>query len=197
MNVVAKLDASLAVTRPLWHWLGQLALVLLGTHLAADRLDDDLSRFLSELPVAWPDPQTPWTAGGWLALSLELGVALWALWALARTAENRVTSVKEWGQRASVHNVLGPLFWLPVSLAGSWAIAMAVEDALPHGTAAQVVGYVVGGVVAWRLAGTGFVQLLISPPIPKRRTEGILWAVPLAVVGSYAAWFGLPVWGWL
>jgi hypothetical protein len=197
MNFVAKLDATLAVTRPLWHWLGQVALVVLGTHLAADRLDDDLARLLSSLPLAWPDPQTPFTVGSWTAVGLELAVAIWALLALARTAENRVSSLKEWGQRWSLHNLLGPLFWLPVSLAGSWGIAMAIEDALPHGQVAQITGYVVGALVAWRLAGTGFVQLVRAAPVPKRRTEGVIWMVPLIVIGAYAAWYGLPIWGWL
>jgi hypothetical protein len=75
MNLVGKLDASLAVTRPLWLWLGQVALVVLGTHLAADRMDDDLGRLLAGLPLAWPDPQTPIVAGAWMALGMELAVA--------------------------------------------------------------------------------------------------------------------------
>jgi hypothetical protein len=105
--------------------------------------------------------------------------------------------VKEWGQRWSLHNLLGPLFWLPVSLAGSWSIAMAFEDLLPPGPAAQIAGYVVGALVAWRLAGTGFLQLVLCASVPKHRTDGWVWAVPLAIVGGYAAWYGLPIWGWL
>ncbi|MEZ4323322.1 MAG: hypothetical protein R3F61_38010 [Myxococcota bacterium] len=197
MNVVAKLDASLAVTRPLWHWLGQVALVVVGTHLAADRLDDDLARLLAALPLAWPDPQIPFDVGGVVALTLELAVAVWAVIALARTAEQPVKTPKEWAQRWSIHNLIGPLFWLPVSLAGSWAIAMAIEDALPHGTVAQVVGGLVGALVAWRLAATGLIALVRSPPVPRHRTDGLLWMVPLLVIGGYAAWYGLPVWGWL
>lgn len=197
MNVVAKLDATLAVTRPLWHWLGQVALVILGTHLAADRLDDDLARVLSELPLAWPDPQLPFDVGTFVALSLELGVAIWAVMALARTVDSEVTGPRDWARRWSIHNLLGPLFWLPVSLAGSWAIAMAVEDALPAGEAARWVGYAVGAVVAWRLAGTGMVQLIRGAPQPKHRFDGMFWAIPLVIVGTYAAWYGLPVWGWL
>ena len=197
MNIVSKLDASLAITRPLWHWLGQVALVILGTHLAADRLDDDLARFLSKLPIAWSDPQIPFDVGTFAALAIEFGVALWAIRALARTAESPITGPRDWASRWSVHNLLGPLFWLPVSLAGSWAIAMAIEDALPHGTIAQVTGWVVGGLVAWRLAGTGLVLLLRSAPVPRHRADGLLWALPLVLVGAYAAWYGLPVWGWL
>lgn len=197
MNILSKLDASLAVTRPLWHWFGQVALVVLGTHLAADRLDDDLARLFGQLPLAWPDPQTPFDYGGYAALGIELLVAIWAIRAMARTAEQGISHPREWVPRWSVHNVIGPLFWLPVGLAGSWAIAMAVEDALPSGDWARYVGYFIGALVAWRLAGTGFVQLVRSPPVPKRRTDGILWVIPLLTVASYAAWYGLPVWGWM
>lgn len=194
MNLVGKLDASLALTRPLWLWLGQVALVVLGTHLAADRMDDDLGRLLAGLPLAWPDPQTPIVAGAWMALGMELAVALWALLALARTAETDVRDGREWARRLSVHNVVGPLFWLPVSLAGSWVIAMAVEDALPAGPIAIWTGRAIGLVVAWRLAWSGLSRLLFGARVPKHRADGLIWVVPLLVVAGYAAWYGLPIW---
>lgn len=197
MRLFGKLDASLVVTRPLWHWLGKVALVVLGTHLAADLLDDALGRWLSDIPLAWPDPQTPFTFGTWTALALELLVTVWAIRTLARTTDNRVKNAKDWASRWSIHNLTGPLFWLPVSLAGSWTIAMAVEDLVPLEAGANWVGGFVGVMVAWRLAGTGFLQLILQAPVPKRRIEGWAWVLPLALVGWFAARHGLPVWGWL
>ncbi|MCA9569012.1 MAG: hypothetical protein KC656_14280 [Myxococcales bacterium] len=197
MGFIGKLDASLAVTRPLWHWLGQVALVVLGAHLAADHLDGAIGRFLADVPVAWPDTSTPFTVGLWTAVALELLVTIWAVRTLSRTAEHRVAGVKDWASRWSVHNLAGPVFWLPVSLAGSWVIAMAVEDLFPLEQAAHVVGTLVGLLVAFRLAGTGFLQLVLNAPVPKRRVEGWVYVLPLALVGWFAARYGLPIWGWL
>jgi hypothetical protein len=195
LRFLGRLDATLVVTRPLWRWLGQVALVVLGTHLAADRLDDHLGQLLTAIPVAWPDPEVPFVAGTWTALGLELLVTLWAVLALARSTDEPVRNAREWVSRLSVHNVLGPLFWLPVSLAGSWTIAMAIEDALPTHAISQGVAWTIGIVVAWRLAGSGMQQLVQSPPKPKRRAEGLFWAPPLAVVAVYAVLYGLPIYG--
>lgn len=208
MNLVAKLDASLSMTRPAWRWLGQVALVVLGTHLAADRMDDDLARMLAEVPVPWPDPQTPILVGAWVAVSMELLVSVWAVMALARTLGPPVTgrpvgtrwarakdAIRTWGTRASIHNLVGPLFWLPVGLAGCWVIAMAVEDALPAGPVARWVGWAVGALAAWRLVGPGAVRLVLYAPVPRRRTDGWMFAPALLAVGAYASWYGLPIWG--
>ncbi len=195
LRFLGRLDATLVVTRPLWRWLGQVALVVLGTHLAADRLDDHIGRLLSQIPIAWSDTELPFVVGTWVALSLELMVTAWAVLALARSTDEPVNNAREWASRLSVHNVIGPLFWLPVSLAGSWTIAMAIEDALPVHVVSQVLAWVVGLVVAWRLAGSGLVQLVKTPPRPKRRVEGLIWAGPLAVVACYAVLYGLPIYG--
>lgn len=208
MNLVAKLDASLAMTRPAWRWLGQVALVVLGTHLAADRMDDDLARLLAEVPVPWPDPQTPILVGAWVAVAMELLVTVWAVLALARTLGPPITeralgtrttraraALRTWAGRLSLHNLIGPLFWLPVGLAGCWVIAMAIEDALPAGEIARWVGYAVGALAAWRLVAPGAVRLVLYAPVPRRRIEGWPFAPALLAVGAYAAWYGLPIWG--
>ena len=111
-------------------------------------------------------------------------------------SDDRVTGVKDWLSRASVHGIVGPLFWLPVSLAGCWTIAMAVEDLVPI-PGARWIGLGVGALVAWRLCFTGLWNLTLYPHRPKRRTEGLLWATPLLIVAGYAAAYGLPIWGWL
>lgn len=204
MQPLVTLDARIASTRPLWRWLGQVALIVLGAHLACDRLDDALAGLLGGVPLPWPDPQTPFTVGAWTAVILELGVAIWAVWALVRTAgpslhDPRLPGWKgmarAWAQRVSVHNLIGPLSWLPISLAGCWTIAMAVEDALPAHPVASWAAYALGGVVAWRLAAPAFGRLVLHAPIPKRRIEGWPAAVPLLIVAGFAAWYGLPVWG--
>lgn len=196
MNLLAKIDGSFAVTRPLWLWLGQVALVILGTHLAADHLDDLIGPWLADVPVPWPDPQTPFVAATWVAVAIELLVTVWAVRTLARTADQRVTSVREWWSRRSIHNLAAPLFWLPVSLAGSWSLAMAVEDLLAFAYGREV-GFLVGGLVALRLASTGFLKLVLQAPAPIRRTDGWRWLPALVSMGGLAARHGLPVWGWL
>lgn len=194
MNLIAKLDASLGVTRPLWLWVGQVALVILGAHQAADRLDDDLGLWLTHVPWAWPDPQTPFTVGAWIALSMEVGVAVWAVLSLARTMEHRIDHPREWARRLSVHNVVGPLVWAPIALAGSWAIAMAIEDALPASELATWTSWAIGAVIAWRLGWTGMSRLVVAAPTPKHRWDGWIWAPPLLVVGTYALLHALPIW---
>lgn len=194
--LLSKLDSTVAVTRPLWGWLGQVALVVLGTHLAADRMDDDLANLLTQLPLPWGDPQDPFTVGTWMAIGIELAVTLWALFALGKTSDDRISGPKEWFRRASVHSLVAPLFWLPVSLVGCWTIAMAVEDLLGF-QGSRYIGYAVGALVLWRLCLTGLWNLTAYPHEPKRRTEGILFASPLIVVAGYAAAYGLPVWGWM
>ena len=196
MSLIAKLDASVAVTRPLWLWFGQVALIVLGTHLAADRMDDGLGRLVAQVPVGWDDPQTPFVVGRWVGVALEVLITLWAVRALFRTTDNDLKSWRDWGPRWSVHNVSAPLFWLPVSLAGCWSIAMAIEDALPVHPAATFVGWGLASVVPARLALTATWSLLRSPPKPKRRMDGLLWLAPLIPVAGYAIWFGLPIWGW-
>lgn len=196
-SFLGKLDASVALTRPLWGWLGQVALVVLGTHLAADLLDDAVGRVLSDLPVDWPDPQLPFTVGTWTAICLELIVLLWSLRTLARANDERVRGPRDWARRWSVHNLSGPLFWLPVGLAGSWVISMAIEDLLPWEGVGRWVGALVGLLVAWRLVLTGLLKLVLHAPRPQRRSDGWPFLLPLAVVGWFAARHGLPIWGWL
>ena len=52
---VLGLDAFVARTRPAWWWVGQLAVVLLGVHLAADRLDDLITSGLVATGIPWPE----------------------------------------------------------------------------------------------------------------------------------------------
>ena len=206
MTLFARIDAFVARTRPWWLWLGQLALLALGVHLAADHLDDAVASGLRTLPLPWPDPETPTTIGTWGALGLELLGVLWSAWALARAHAEPVGSVKEWGRRASIHAITAPLAWLPLALAGAWAIGMATEDAvaslLPSlqggwATVAQVAGWFAAALVAWRIAWPGMVDLVRRTPVPSRRREGLLWLPVLVVLSAFAWRYGVPIWGLL
>ena len=195
--MIRRLDATLSVTRPLWGWIGQVALVVMGTHLAADRLDDAIGQALSSLPIPWSSLDLPFSIGIWLAVGAELAVTLWSLWALARAVADPVSGPREWVSRWSLHNVMAPVFWLTVSLAGCWTIAMAIEDALGGFTYASWCAWGGAAVVAWRLSLTGCWHLLRSPPVPRKRREGWLFLPLLLVVGGFALRYGWPIWGWL
>jgi hypothetical protein len=195
---VSRFDGALSSTRPVWIGLGQLALIVLGVHLAADRLDDTLYGWLAGAPIPWPQPDLPVALAAWGALAIELVVVARALVALALTPQEPTLSWATWKRHASVDAVVLPLFWAPVALAGAWVVGMTVEDQLAtyHADAAKLAGWLVAGIVAWRLGWTGWKRVVGALDPPKRRVDGILWAPALLVVGAEAALHGLPIWGW-
>src|SRR5687768_6902799 len=99
MRFVVRLDALLAASRPLWGWLAEIAVVFLGVHLAADRLDDVLADWIARIHVAWPDPETPLAIATWCAIGVELVVCAWAGVELVRSTAPPAASAKEWGRR--------------------------------------------------------------------------------------------------
>jgi len=200
ITAVARLDAFVARTRPLWRWLGQAALVILGVHLAADHLDDHVATAFAALPLPWPDSGTPRQAATWVAVAAELLTAGWAVWALARTAAiEPVRHPREWLQRRSIHAVVAPLAWVPLAAAGCWVVAMAAEDLVAGwwSPAAAPVAWGLAALVGWRLAGSGLVELVRRTPPPASGKEG--WASALVVLpmAALAVRHGLPLWGWL
>lgn len=196
---VAGTDRWVARTRPAWLWLGQLALVVLGVHLAADRLDDALAGWLAASPIPWPEPEQPLTLGTWAAVGLELAGVAWATLTLFRASAPPVAGAREWVRRGSVHTWLAPLFWAPTALAGAWVLGMAVEDAVAAWApaAAAPCGWVAAGLVAWRLGLTGLLRVVVATPVPVRRAEGAWAAAPILLLTAFAVRFGLPVWGWV
>ena len=200
LRLLARLDAFVARSRPLWRWLGQVALVVLGVHLAADHLDDHLARFLAGLPLPWPDPETPRVVGTWAAVVAELATAAWAVWALARTAAvEPVTKAREWADRRSVHAVMAPLLWVPLAAAGCWVVAMAAEDLVAPlwSDAAAPVSWGVAVVVGWRLAVSGCAELVQRTPVPRAWHEGWVGVLVVLPMAGLAVRHGLPVWTWL
>ena len=196
---LGRIDGIVSLSRPMWAWLGQLAVIVLGVHLAADRLDDPLHGFLVALPVPWTTPEQPIAVAAWLAIALELVVVARAAAALLLTSHEPAVSWASYKRVLSIDAVVLPLFWAPVSLAGAWVVGMAIEDLLApwHAVGATVLAYGVALLVAWRLGWSGLVRVVGALEVPKRRTAGWLWAPPLLLVAAVAFRNGLPVWGWL
>ncbi len=196
MGWLLGLDRAAAWTRPAWGWVGELALLALGLHLAADRLDDALGGWLAGIEVAWPDPEAPLIAGAWLAAALEIAALAWAgRWRLAARAEPVADARAWWARRSAIGAVL-PLFWAPVAAAGTWAVAIAVEDA----AAAVILGYArplawaVGALVGWRFGWTGLETVVRRGSPPERWWAGLPGAVVALPLAWLAARHGLPLW---
>lgn len=196
---VLGLDELVARTRPVWWWLGQVALVLLGVHLAADRLDDGISWALIASGIPWPEPEQPLTVGTWAAILLELYVGVWVVVAWVRATGDPLRTPREWVERGTPHSVAAPLVWASVGLAGAWMIGMAAEDLAasvwPSGAAAT--GWVVAALVAWRLGWPGLVRIVKLTPVPVHRWDGLATVWPAVFVAGLAVRYGLPIWGWL
>jgi hypothetical protein len=196
---VVGVDAGIAWTRPVWGWVGQAALVLLGTHLAADRLDEILADWLARLPIAWPDPDSPLAVGTWAALVLEVVVAGWALGWLAAAHAEPVADLKAWWKRISIPAVVVPVLWAPLAAAGCWSVAMAVEDAVTPVllTGARELGWVAAALVGWRFGIGGIERITRGIDLPERPFA----AIPGALLAAPMAWLalrhGLPIWGWV
>jgi len=197
--VLRRTDQWLTASRPGWLWMGQLAVVILGIHLAADRLDDYLFVLLSQVPVAWPDPALPATASTLTGLAVELMVAVRATWILLSSAGGPEPSWHDWWEKRSVESFVRPLFWAVMALSGAWVVGMGVEDVTaplwaPLG---RVLGWTAAGLTAWRLGWSGWKRTTGGLFIPKRRRWGLVWAPILALVTLLALVDGLPLWGWL
>ena len=201
--------------------LGQIALVCLGVHLAADQLDDRLmgwlstgQRFLDEnlgelLGSAGDtlglghDAMTVWTRiplatiSAWTALVVELGACGILCAAFLLTSRKPKLSWTRWRQALSIHAVVMPLTLAGVLIAGSWSMAMAAEDLLPASP-----------ITIWAAAGLGLAVLLRFGLPTWGRAVGaleasgkarrdLLTALLLAPIGLLAWMHGVPFWGWL
>lgn len=192
---LARLDHLTAASRPAWGWLGELALIVLGIHLAADRLDDRILDLMVPLQLPWPSPEFPLQLATWTAIAVELFVVGWAAWMLVRSRAEPVDGVKEWGRRATLTSLLAPLAWAPLALVGAWVVAMALEDVTAPllGEPALWLSWVVAGLIAWRLGWSGLVRVLTRPPEPRRRLEGWFAAPAVLLVVGLALRYGLPL----
>lgn len=198
MDVLRRTDHWITLTRPAWMWAGQVALVVLGIHLAADQLDDRLQPLLAAAPLPWPRPGTPGLVATWVAVVTELLASARATWLLLRSPREPSAPRPPWRERLSVQTIVVPLFWGIAALSGAWVVTMAVEDALaPYAPAmAAVLGPVIGLLLLWRLGGTGWRRVTAGLPARRRWTDGALWAPLLLLLAGLGAWHGLPLWGW-
>lgn len=190
--VLHRVDAWLAASRPAWAWIGQLALVVLGVHLAADRLDDWLFRGLAAL--GRPSER----GAAWAAVLVELAVAGRAGWILLSSVGGPEPTPRDWWARRSVEAFVRPIFWGAMVLAGAWVVGMAAEDLLAPVSPllGRLAGWTVAALVAWRLGWTSWRRTTGGLFVPRRRTWGLAWAPPLVLVTALAL-ASLPIWGWL
>lgn len=194
---IQRADDVVASSRPLWGWLGQAAVVVLGTHLACDSLDDYVLDLLTWLPLRWASPGDAAVPAAWVAVVLELTVAAWVvsrLWLLYPQPE---MTWSRWKRHLSVRDIVLPAFWVPVSIAGAWVIGMAVEDLVApyQATLGAVLGWVAMALVVWRLGWTGLMTVITGPPA-RSRLAG-LWIAPILLGLAGLAVAELPLWGWL
>ena len=202
---LSRLDAALARSRFAWIGLGQLALIGLGLHLAADHLDDQVYAALSALVerlagpletlgLAPASPDDLLEPSAWIALALELLTLLHAFNCITLTPLTPNLSPRGYRDALSVHALVLPLYWAPTALAGAWVVGMSVEDALaPFApTPARWLGVITSVLIAWRLGLSGLARVIGGLSAPKSRLQGILWAPLLLTFAALAAWYGLP-----
>lgn len=199
--------------------IGQLALVCLGVHLAADQLDDlvlqtmllvhslldpavtgflawmDKVAFSRRLLLAWSDLSLDVPAR-WMALLVELGADIVLAGAILFTDLRVRPRWYQWKRLRTVESVMVPLTLAGAALAGTWSLFMALQDLLPSGpiaTAAAVAGAGAAllrfGIPAW-LRGVAHLE-------PGPWTRGLGPAVLLAPVALLTWTHGVPIWGWL
>ncbi len=194
MRWVTRMDDGLAFSRPGWLWVGQLALVVLGTHRGAERLAGYLARWLAMLPAPWPDPDLPLTLAAVSATGIELCLGLFAIGWLAVCTRQPSVGHQAWLRQASIRAFTVPIYWAATTLAGTWTVALGAAD-LVGGTSTMLPAFI-AVVVLWRVGLPGCLKMARQLP-PAPRTKGLVLAPALLLVSGLALRHGLPVWGWL
>jgi len=201
--------------------LGQIAMVCLGVHLAADQLDDRLLVLLTaavdQIDTAMADPLgraamavglergdvALWTripvaaASAWAALVVELLAAVVLCGSFLLTPRRPALSWNAWRAALSIHAVVLPLSLAGVLVAGSWSMAMAAEDLLPSSVVAQVAAGLLGLAVLLRFGLPAWTRAVGALERSGRARRDLLAALTIAPVGLLAWMHGVPLWGWL
>lgn len=187
-------DRILAHSRPAWRWLGEVSLVLLGSHLAADHLEDLLFDALVGLGLGSAGHLSAVT---WAAIALELLVATRITALLLLTAGAPPPTWQALRANWSVEALVRVGFWVPTGLAGAWVLGMAVEDATCSwlGGQALILAVLVALLACWRLLVPAVGRMVGGLFPPRRRTDGWVWAMPMLTTAGLAGRYGLPIWG--
>ena len=221
MQVLAATDRAAGRLAHAAATLGQLALVCLGVHLAADRLDDDIARLLTsiesllDIHLTGPASATAEAMGlgydalllwdglpigpmsAYFALGIELGaIAVFTAGFLLTQRKPRI-SFAAWRGVLSVHAVVLPLSLAGVMLAGGWSMAMAVEDLLPVTVVSPWAGAAVGIAALIRFGWPAWARSIAALEPADRWTRGLGPAFFIAPMGLLAWMHGIPIWGWL
>ena len=219
MGIFAASDRAAGAVASAATTLGQLALVALGVHLAADQLDDRLveaALWTQSGLDALLGPALDAAAGaldttpdGWrlwervpvvpVAVSAALLVEVAALALLSAgfllTPRGPRLSWRAWRAAASVGAVVVPLALSGVLLAGAWSMAMGAEDLLPRSVLARPAAAALGGVVTLRFGWPAWRRSVAALDPDPPWHAGWRSALVLAPVGALAWTHGVPLWG--
>jgi hypothetical protein len=201
--------------------IGQVALVCLGVHLAADQLDDRLLAGLTalqgwlDLELAGPlgraaeglglgfDALLFWdglplaSMAAWAALAVELVAATLLCASFLLTARSPTLSWTAWRQALSIHAVVLPVTLAGVLLAGSWSMAMATEDLLPSNELSRWAAAALGLAVLLRFGLPAWGRAVAVLEHSGKPRRDLLAALVMLPVGLLAWMHGVPLGGWL
>jgi hypothetical protein len=201
--------------------LGQVALVCLGAHLAADHLDDQLLRgFFAaqawlDLTLAGPllrfseavgaryetllfwDDLPLATLAAWSALIVELVACALLSASFLLTPRQVRLSWAAWRQALSVHALVLPVALSGVLSAGAWSMSMAVEDLLPAATWASVIASIVAAAVGLRFGLPAWLRAVAALERSGKPLRDLAVALGILPLGLLAWQHGVPLWGWL
>lgn len=221
MGILAASDRAAGSVARAATTLGQLALVALGVHLAADHLDDHLVTAILAAQagldslLAGPAQQVA-DAIGWAPESLQLwdrvpvvpvaaGAALVAELAadtllaasFLLTQRDPVVRWQDWRASLSVHAMVLPVVLAGVLVAGAWSMSMAVEDLLPLSPLSRPAGAMLGLVVLARFGLPAWKRAVAALEPGSPAWTGVLTATLLVPMGGLAWVHGVPIWGLL
>jgi hypothetical protein len=200
--------------------LGQMSLVALGVHLAADRLDDQLWDLLTALSdqldatLSAPLARVADTFGlgfdtflFWQSLPLPLIAAttclLWELladimlWdAFLLTPRSTHVTWSKYRRSLSLRAIVLPITLTGVLLSGAWSLFMATEDILPTHDASSWVAAAVALLALVHYGRPAWTRAIGNLERPKSWKRQLGLATVLLPIGL-TAWLTMPVWGWL
>lgn len=221
VQILAKGDAAAGGLARAATTIGQCALVVLGVHLAADNLDDrvlalltdgvgladqHLAPLLARVAALLSQPADAFTlwerlplgaSSAWMALLVEVLAAALLCGSFLLTARQSRPSWPRYRRALSPWALGLPVVLLGVLLAGSWSLAMGVEDVLPAGDLSPWAAGLVGVAALLRFGVPAWLRAVAALEPPKRWSEGLGGLVLLLPVGWLAWVHGVPLWGLL